>query len=197
MLKSLWDRRRKVPFGRSWGKDWAKRVISLPLVIGSDRRAAALRRRGATVAPDSFLAPCHFGGQLGGVEIGAGTFLGRVRIEAEAAVRIGRCVCINDGAWILTASHDVTDPRWGVVRAPVIVDDSAWIGMRAIILPGVTVGYGAVVGAGAVVSKDVPPFCVAVGNPARIVPGRRSAELDYQPTSFLAPVIAWLGSPGG
>src|ERR1022692_3366992 len=56
--------------------------------------------------------------------------------------------------------------------APVIIADDVWIGARAIILPGVTVGSGSIIGAGAVVSKDVPPGAVVVGNPARIVRNR-------------------------
>jgi maltose O-acetyltransferase len=52
---------------------------------------------------------------------------------------------------------------------PVMIEDHAWIGARAIILPGVTIGRGSTVGAGAVVSKSIPPYSVAVGNPARVV----------------------------
>ncbi|MEN6551326.1 MAG: DapH/DapD/GlmU-related protein [Methanobacterium sp.] len=54
-------------------------------------------------------------------------------------------------------------------RKPVIVEDHVWIGARVIVLPGVTIGKGSIVGAGAVVSKNVPPYSVAVGNPARVV----------------------------
>jgi maltose O-acetyltransferase len=53
--------------------------------------------------------------------------------------------------------------------APVIIEDDVWIGARVIILPGVTVGSGSVLGAGAVVSRDVPPYAVVVGNTGRVV----------------------------
>jgi maltose O-acetyltransferase len=59
------------------------------------------------------------------------------------------------------------------------VGDRAWIGYRAIVLPGVSIGEGAVVGAGAVVSRDVPPFTIVAGNPARPI-GERSRVLTYQ-----------------
>jgi maltose O-acetyltransferase len=61
--------------------------------------------------------------------------------------------------------------------SPVTISDDVWIGMRVIILPGVTIGRGAIIGAGAVVTKDVPPYCVAVGNPARVVRNRLEREV--------------------
>jgi len=61
-------------------------------------------------------------------------------------------------------------------KGPIIVGNDVWIGRRAMILSGVTIGHGAVIGAAAVVSRDVPPFAVVVGNPARIVKFRFSPE---------------------
>ena len=59
---------------------------------------------------------------------------------------------------------------WSVVRsAPIVIEDRAWIGFNAIILKGVTIGEGSVVAAGAVVTKDVEPYTVVAGNPARVV----------------------------
>ena len=60
--------------------------------------------------------------------------------------------------------------------APVIIEDDVWIGARAIILPGVIIGKGSVIGAGAVVAKSIPPYSVAVGNPARVVKTRTDKE---------------------
>ena len=59
---------------------------------------------------------------------------------------------------------------------PIVIEDDVWIGARACILPGVTIGHGAVIGACAVVSKDVPPYAVLVGNPGRIVKMRNIQE---------------------
>lgn len=64
----------------------------------------------------------------------------------------------------------IGNKNWDVVKsAPIIIKDKAWIGFNAIILKGVTIGEGAIVAAGAVVTKDVPPFTIVAGNPARVV----------------------------
>lgn len=62
---------------------------------------------------------------------------------------------------------------------PVVIEDNAWIGTRAVIMPGVTVGQGAVVAAGAIVLRDVPPLAVVVGSPARAVGARAADEAVY------------------
>jgi galactoside O-acetyltransferase len=71
--------------------------------------------------------------------------------------------------------HDVRDWMRGtkdwtsVVRRPVRIDNKAWVGARTIVLKGVTIGEGAIIGAGSVVTGDVPPWTLAAGNPARII----------------------------
>ena len=82
---------------------------------------------------------------------------------------------------IYTQNHkmdDLTRPMqqsgFGAVL-PVTIGNDVWIGSRVTILPGVTIGDGCVIGAGAVVAKDIPPYSVAVGNPARVVKDRRKA----------------------
>ena len=59
-----------------------------------------------------------------------------------------------------------------VLVKPIVIEDDVWIGRRVIILPGVTIGRGSVIGAGAVVAKDIPPYSVAVGNPCKVVRNR-------------------------
>jgi maltose O-acetyltransferase len=78
-----------------------------------------------------------------------------------------------------TSDHDPDDPAFARRDAPIVIEDHAFIGSRAIILKGVTVGRGTVVGAGSVVTKDVPPFAIVAGNPARIIRMRRATEFTY------------------
>lgn len=103
------------------------------------------------------------------------TFVDNNRID------IGDRVLIASDVKIYTATHS-TDPSvrnfsdnphpefWcRTLSKPIRIEDEAWIGGGAILLPGVTIGRGSVVGAGAVVTRDIPPYSVAVGNPARVI----------------------------
>ena len=95
------------------------------------------------------------------------------------AIRTGDDVSIGPEAAILTLGHDPQSTTFEDHGGEVIVGNKVWIGFRAIILPGVTVGEGAVVAAGAVVSKSVDPFSIVAGVPARKI-GERNPKLDYQ-----------------
>jgi acetyltransferase-like isoleucine patch superfamily enzyme len=89
-------------------------------------------------------------------------------IRASGGVTIGSGVLIAAHAVITSREHPTALPRYGVTKdAPVVIEDDVWIGAGAIVLPGVTIGRGAIVGAGAVVTGDVPPFTIAGGVPAR------------------------------
>jgi len=84
-----------------------------------------------------------------------------------APVRIGAHTTVSQYAHLCTASHDISDPHMRLTTAPVTVADQAWVCAGAFVGPGVTVSQGAVVGARAVVVKNVPPWTVVAGNPAR------------------------------
>jgi maltose O-acetyltransferase len=99
-----------------------------------------------------------------------------------AEIVIGNDVIMGPDVVIITMNHkhdDITRPiqAQGYEFAPVIIEDDVWIGMRVIILPGVRIGRSSVIGAGAVVAKDVPGYSVAVGNPARVVRRRDGPPL--------------------
>jgi len=81
--------------------------------------------------------------------------------------------------------HDPNDPNFGVISGKVIVEDYAWISSRTTILPGVTIGYGAVIAAGAVVTKSVEAFTIVGGVPAKKI-GERNQELNYKLKSTVA-----------
>lgn len=192
MLLDLWRHRVRPPlFSQAWVKAWAKRVLSLPGVLRSACRVWRLHRAGATIAPGVFISESDIAGTLDQLTIGEETFLGRVSIQVHDRVTIGRRVCINDEVTILSASHRLDDPKWSMCSRPVTIEDYAWIAVGATVLPGVRIGRGAVVGAGAVVSRDVPDYAVATGNPARTVENRRNRELDYSPVASVAGWRAW------
>lgn len=198
MILDYWRMRaRFTPGSRAWFRAWAKRALTFPSVWGAGRRVARLRRAGARVGSGVFVSPADIGGTLSQLQIGSESFIGRAQIQVVAPVFIGARVCINDGVRIFSASHRVDDPAWGQVARPVVIEDYCWVASGAILLPGVNLGLGAVVGAGAVVSRDVPAYAVVVGNPALVLPARRARELLYSPVSHLAGWRAWCGGEEG
>ena len=99
----------------------------------------------------------------------------------NAEVRIGNNVRIAAECFILTNNHnfDIKEiPIWqqGRTHKPVIIEDDVWIGRNVFILKGVTIGEGSIVAAATVVTKDVPPFSLAYGNPCRVKEGKYKIE---------------------
>ena len=194
LLETLWRNRERPKFGSNhWFRCWAKRVQQLPRLVKQMFSTMRLRRRGAIIEGIVIFADVsRISGDCSNLSIGAETFIGRVDIALHDVVRIGSRVCINDRTKLLTASHAVQLENWETTTAPIEIDDYAWIASDVIILPGVKIGRGAVVGAGAVVSKNVPAFAVAVGNPATIILDKRCRELDYSPVYNVALMRAWI-----
>ncbi len=195
MLAHLWRSRMRPRFlSSAWQRAWTKRLLTLPAVVETSRRIQRLERAGARIGPSVFISPAEIAGKLNLFSVGEDTFIGRVEIQVVGEVRIGSHVCINDGVRIFSASHNLLDTRWTRYEESVVIADYVWIASGALILPGVSIGRGAVIGAGAVISRDVPPLALAVGNPARILEGRRTKELSYSPVSLLASYTAWCGA---
>ena len=94
-------------------------------------------------------------------------------------ITVGSNVSIGPEAVILTLGHDVQSADFAAKGGPVVIGDRVAIFFRAIILPGVTIGEGAVVAAGAVVTRDVAPYSIVAGSPAKPI-GSRSKDLSYQ-----------------
>lgn len=114
-----------------------------------------------------------------GVSIGANSRINRdCMIDVRGGVKIGDNVSISPQVAISTAAHGALDPGFRVEIRPVVIEDNVWIGMRATILGGVTLGRGCVVAAGAVVTKDVPPLTIVAGVPAKPV-GMRPEEASH------------------
>lgn len=197
MLLQLWRRRELPGFpSRRWVTVWVKRVLSAPALVTLLLRHAALRVRGARLGDFVVIESARIQGRLVRLSIGAESFIGRgVQLVLHEEITIGCRVVINSGVTVLTASHLLRDPAWRMYRRPVSIGDYAWIATGAMLLPGVHIGRGAVVGAGAVVRSDVPDFAVVAGNPAVPSGVERCRELDYNPVAFVAPLEAWWGPP--
>jgi len=100
-------------------------------------------------------------------------------IDARGRITIGRSVSVSHKVNIITGSHDHQNPRFPGVFEPIVIDDYAWLGIGSTILQGVTIGRGAVVCAGAVVTKDVAPCTVVGGVPAKEI-RQRTDSFDYK-----------------
>ncbi len=101
-------------------------------------------------------------------------------LDLRSGLSIGNNVSVSPEVMILGGTHDINGPRFGPVAGFVSIEDYVWLGARAVILPGVTVGRGAVVAAGSVVTKNVPPLTIVAGIPARPVGMRDSAATVYE-----------------
>lgn len=192
-LKYLWKNRVKSKlFSKAFFVSWAKRLLTISELIKNNRRRKKLINNGATISETAEIGVVTINGRKENLSIGDFSTLGRVEIALHDRVIIGKNVCINDGVVILSASHDVSDPVWRHKKAPIFIDDYAWIATNAIVLPGVSIGKGAVVGAGAVVSKNVNDYAIVIGNPAKEIKKKRIEVLNYNPCEFLATNNAWL-----
>lgn len=99
-------------------------------------------------------------------------------IDGRGGLTIGNNVDITLGVKILTQQHDLQDSYYTTISKPVTILDNCVIGSFALIMPGVTLAEGAVIGAGSVVSKSIPAWSVAVGNPC-IVKKTRNTQINY------------------
>ena len=128
-------------------------------------------------------AAIHMGCWVTGfsLSIGSHSVINRnCRLDARGGLVIGSNVSISPECYFITASHDPHSPSFAgsVKPTSISIDDYVWIGVRSIILPGVKVGYGAIIGAGSVVTCDVPDMVIVAGNPARPI-GHRNTDPTY------------------
>jgi acetyltransferase-like isoleucine patch superfamily enzyme len=153
--------------------------------------------RGARIAiGSSSILHCNiaFDSVAGQVTIGDRVYIGRSHLVCHSKIDIGSDVIISWGVTIV--DHNSHSLHWkqrkedvskwaqgvkqwdGVHRAPVKIEDKVWIGFNAIVLKGVTIGEGAIVGAGAVVTRNVPPYTIVAGNPAHPIRALTGSERD-------------------
>jgi maltose O-acetyltransferase len=158
-------------------------VSSDPALAAERRRAKALCRRynegEATLAElfgyptDAYLEPPFFCDYGWNITLGAGVYANHNVVILDCApVRIGDAVYVGPNVVISTAGHpvDAAERTSGVEFAkPISIGDRVWIGAGVVILPGVEIGANTTIGAGSVVTKNIPANCVAAGNPCRLM----------------------------
>lgn len=104
-------------------------------------------------------------------------------LDGRGGIRIGSNVSVSPDCVIISLTHDLNHPEFGVVAKPVAIGDYVWIGTRALLLPGVELGEGAVAGAGSVVTRSWAPYEIVAGSPARKI-GDRDKGLKYTLSYF-------------
>ena len=139
------------------------------------------------IGGDSFVMGSLCASENGEILVADHFYLGRNSvIGAEKSIKIGRCVIISNDVCIYDNNNHPTSPKarehmsmsgfsndnWAwhhAESAPVVIEDNVWIGQYSTILKGVTIGKGSIVATRAVVTKDVPPYSIVAGNPAKVV----------------------------
>lgn len=137
-------------------------------------------------------ANCHYKGfssvfkNSENIVLGNNVYLGKhTEIDAAGGVSIGNGVVFGPDVCIYSRTHNFDSADLAAlpydnkfIVSPVTIKDYVWVGKRVLILPGVTIGKAAIIGAGAVVSKDVPDYAVVVGNPAKVVRYRNEEMVE-------------------
>lgn len=143
------------------------------LVIGDD----SMVMRGCTLQVYNHRALPH-----AGITLGRRTFIGEhTLMRGQGGIIVGDNVLFGPGVQVLAVNHITSDPAMpirdqGITAEGIRIEDDCWIGAGAIILDAITIGRGAVIGAGAVVTRSVPARTLAVGVPARVVRELDAAE---------------------
>ncbi len=161
---------------RLWQAAWF--FVGLPilrsaLLPSSGLRAALLRFFGAEVGTGVVIKPGVQVKYPWHLAVGDHTWIGEgCWIDNLTTVRLGSNVCLSQGVYLCTGNHDWKDPAFGLLVAPITLRDGAWAGARAMLMPGVELGAGAVAAAGSVVSGNIPDFEIHAGNPAQFAKHR-------------------------
>jgi len=137
-----------------------------------------LRLFGAKIGKRTCLKPCVLIKSPWNLVIGDNCWIGeKVWIDNLDKVEIGNNVCISQGALLLTGNHDYKTTSMPYRNAPIIIEDGAWIGGRAIVCSGVTVHTNAILTVGSVATKDMEPNGIYQGNPALKIRERKIINL--------------------
>lgn len=156
-----------------WSMAWGIFARPLPRSMGSGWKRFLLRLFGAKIHPTAVVyssAKVYYPANL--IMERYACLASDVDCYNVAPIKIGANSTISQGAYLCTASHDTTNPLNPLITAPIVIEDQAWIAAGAFVGMGCTIGQGAVVGARAAVFKDVEPWTVVGGNPAKFIKKR-------------------------
>lgn len=141
-----------------------------PLNPSSGIKVRLLRLFGARIGRGVLLKPGINVKSPWLLEIGDHSWIGeRAWLDTFFPITIGSHVCISQDAYLCTGNHDWSDTAFGLLDGSLVIEDGAWVGARATILPGAHIASHAVVAGGAVLSKPTEPYAVYAGNPAVLV----------------------------
>jgi acetyltransferase-like isoleucine patch superfamily enzyme len=151
--------------------------IAWRAVVQADRQSTVLVGAGSRVCTGTVLAAQSDESGPSSIRIGRRTYVGEYNnLRADGAeIAIGDSCLISQFVSLIASGHEFRDrsrriEEQGIPEKKGIrIGDDVWIGAMVTVLPGVSIGTGAVVGSGAVVTRDIPPYAIAVGNPARVV----------------------------
>lgn len=144
-----------------------------PLNISSRLKVLLLRCFGAKIGTGVVIKPGVSVKYPWNIQIGDHVWIGEnAWLDSLAPIKIGNHTCLSQGAYLCTGNHDWTDPAFGLIVKPIVIEDGAWIGARAVVLPGVTTASHSVVTAGAVLTQSTEPYTIYAGNPAVAVKRR-------------------------
>ena len=143
-------------------------------------RRLFLKIMGASVGDNTTINMSQYILNPKNLKIGEGTHINRgCLLDARGGCYIGDNVSISYRVSLMTGSHDCNSKVFSGVYLPIFIDDYVWIGVGAIVLQGVKIGKGAVIAAGSVVTKDIEPYSIVAGVPAKVI-GKRNPDLDYK-----------------
>lgn len=200
LSKAARGARRRIGFRRARGVTMIGRHVTLrnkrQISVGRNFIAEdyseiqGLAKRGVifgdrvTVGRFAMIRPSgYYGGELGeGLVVGDHSNIGPYcYIGCSGGIRIGANVMMSPRVSLYAENHNFSDTaipmkEQGVSRAPIVIEDDCWIASHAVVLAGVTIGRGSIIAAGSVVTRDVPPYSIVAGSPARVLRSRLAGD---------------------
>lgn len=154
-------------------------IVRSGWIPSSSLRVALLRAFGARIGKGVVIKPSVEVKYPWHLVIGDNCWIGEhAWIDNLTTVRLASNVCVSQGVYFCTGNHDWSDVKFGLMIAPIQLDEGSWAGAKCMLTPGATLGRGAVAAAGSVIAGHVPAFAVYAGNPAGFVKTRRMRDQD-------------------